>query len=469
MNNNKDKYEQIMKNYNRNLLIYLLIINSLFLIIFIIVKTNRKNSIFSPYSPEIKNIILNNGESTKIGIISDFQLDAKSNRPYGIINSKYFEKNLFKALQVFKKNNIDIIIIPGDTTNRGKSVDYLLFEEILYSVYNYNQTPIIIALMGNHDYHKRDEEDKNRQTFFNYMQCYPYAHYIINGINFIFWSNDNFLLEEYGVLDFSWIKTTLEKARKNKNKEGDPIIVITHMPPKNTVYGSENIWGHDGIYNILKDYPEVISISGHSHYSLRNKKSIWQGNFTAINTQSLSYIDLDNIYENAMTIREDSVKNDSIGLFAYLNKDNVIFERIEFSTEEILDEKWKIDFPINISKFIYTFDKRNKKIKPYFNDNNEIKIEKIKEYFNTKKYIVFNAAFHEDYVYNYKIVFKNQNFGREYLYYSDYYKNKKLRKKTLKFEIPSILANGKYNVEIYAIDSFNNTSKPKMGIIDLNI
>ena len=62
-----------------------------------------------------------------------------------------------------------------------------------------------------------------------------------------------------------------------------------------------------------------------------------------------------------MTIREDSVKNDSIGLIAYLNKDNIIFDRIEFSTEEIIDERWKIDFPINVSNFIYTFDKRNKK------------------------------------------------------------------------------------------------------------
>ena len=141
--NNKEKYEKIMKNYNRNFKIYLSIINLLFLISFIIVKIKSKNDNFSPYSPEIKKIIINDGESSKIGIISDFQLDADHIKSY----SKFFEKNLFKALTVFKKYNIDIIIIAGDTTNYGKSVDYLLFKKILYSVYKYNQTPIIISLI----------------------------------------------------------------------------------------------------------------------------------------------------------------------------------------------------------------------------------------------------------------------------------------------------------------------------------
>ena len=39
---------------------------------------------------------------------------------------KYFEYNVIKALSVFKKNKIDILIIPGDTTNKGKSEEYLI-------------------------------------------------------------------------------------------------------------------------------------------------------------------------------------------------------------------------------------------------------------------------------------------------------------------------------------------------------
>ena len=60
------------KNYYRNLLMYLLFINSSFFISFLIFKKDITNKHFSPYSPEIKTIKIGNGESAKIGIISDF-------------------------------------------------------------------------------------------------------------------------------------------------------------------------------------------------------------------------------------------------------------------------------------------------------------------------------------------------------------------------------------------------------------
>jgi hypothetical protein len=326
--------------------------------------------------------------------------------------------------------------------------------------------------MGNHDYNDpKLTETQSQINFLHYIKAYPNSHYIINNYNFIIWSNDNYDHNEFAIKDFSWIKLKIEEARRNKYKEGDPIFVVTHIPPKNTVYGSESIWGSQAIFNVLKDYPEVICISGHSHYSLKNIKSIWQKEFTVINTQSISYVDLDSIYQNAMDIRLTSDKNDSMGLIAHLSKENIIFDRIEFVTEEIMEEKWKIDFPINISNFEYTFEKRNKKIKPFFSDKSEIKV--LKEVVNdeSKFYIEFNAASHEDYIYCYKIILKEINKTNEikqYLYYSDYYKNKKFRDNIMKFELPKGLNNNQYNIEIYAIDSFNNISEPKTGIISLN-
>jgi hypothetical protein len=160
-----------------------------------------------------------------------------------------------------------------------------------------------------------------------------------------------------------------------------------------------------------------------------------------------------------------------MGLIAHLSKENVIFDRIEFVTEEIMEEKWKIDFPIITSNFEYTFEKRNKKIKPIFSDKSEIKV--LKEIVNneSKFYIEFNAASHEDYIYCYKIILKEinkNNETKEYYYYSDYYKNKKFRDNIMKFKLPNDLNSNQYNIEIYAIDSFNNISEPKTGIISLN-
>ena len=468
----EEKIKKIKITYYINFIIYLLIINSSFYIGFFIFKKEKPDENFSPYSPQITKIKIRSGESAKIGIISDFQLDSNRRKKK---DEKIYEDNVRKALQVLKKNNIDIIIIAGDITNKGRHLDYILFNNIFNSVFtNSNETPIVISLMGNHDYiDNKYEPLLAQQKFFNYTKSYPYSHYIINDYNFIFWSSDNKDIKENAISDYNWIKSTLEKARNTKKRKGDPIFVITHIHPKNTVYGSDKKWGHQGIFEILKKYPEVISISGHSHYSLRNIGSIWQGNFTAINTQSLSYVDLDTDFLNFREVRLDSAKNDSMGLIAYLNRENVIFERIEFSTEEILEEKWKIDFPINISNFVYTLEKMNKKVKPYFKDKGEIKIEIIKEkrflIIQKHNYFVFNAAIHPDYVYMYRIIFINKNDGKKkiYKYYSDYFKNEKLRKDIIKYKLPKDLTKGKYSVEIYAIDSFDNISKPLIGVVNI--
>ena len=147
--------------------------------------------------------------------------------------------------------------------------------------------------------------------------------------------------------------------------------------------------------------------------------------------QSISYIDIDNYFENAKDIRYESGKDfESMGLIAHLTEKNIIFERVEFYNGETLEEKWKIDCPINIENFVYTFDKRNKKEKPAFHDEN-INIVEVKEKNKYQKYIIFNAAIHSDYVYKYKIKFHKINNGLEkvFYYYSDYYKNEKKENK----------------------------------------
>ena len=456
------KYK-IYEKYIRDYFISLLLINAFFYLIFILYGDKFKN--FTPYKLDIENIKIGNGSYAKIGIISDFQLSLnKETEPeHRGIRLKHYANNLYTTLQYFKKNGIDILIIAGDITNDGLYMNLLYFKKIFYSVYKDIPSPLVLSLMGNHDFYDFNYSSlENQKKFYKVTNSYPNSHYIINGYHFIFWSQDNYLISDSGITNYTWIRNNINLAQQNLKNKGDPIFIITHIPPKKTVYGSETIWGHTGIYNFLKNYHEVICISGHSHYSLRNIKSIWQGDFTVINTQSISYVDLDNYFVNAKEVRFESGKDtESMGLIAHLTDKKIIFERVEFNTGEIMEEKWKIDFPINIDNFPYTFEKMNKKVRPIFHDN-YIKIEENKENNIFEKYIVFNAASHVDYVYTYKIILKkfNDNYQKELYYYSDYYKNIKKRKKELKFKLPKEIPLGEYNIEIYAIDSFSNISEP---------
>ena len=163
----------------------------------------------------------------------------------------------------------------------------------------------------------------------------------------------------------------------------------------------------------------------------------------------------------------ESGKNcDSMGLIAHLTDDKIIFERVEFLTEIILDEKWRINFPLKTENFLYTFEKRNKKKIPIF-PNEDIKIKKEMRNNLKNTYIIFKAANHVDYVNKYKIILKNKINGQKksLYYYSYYYKNSRQIYKTMKFKLPNDLKPGKYYIEIYAYDPFYNESKPIKGLI----
>ena len=431
----------------------------------------RGNKNFTSYSPQIENINIGNGSYTKIGIISDLHLskllENKETR------FKYFTKNTYIALKYFKKNKIDILIIVGDITHDGELKSLLYFKKIFNSIFDNNYRPKLISFMGNHDYHDfKVTNRQNQQKFFNIINCYSNSHYVINGFNFIFWSQDNYLITEQGIINYKWIKTNLNLARQISNNKGKPIFVFTHIPPKRTVYGSETVLGHEGIYNVLKDYHEVICISAHSHHSLKNIKSIWQGDFTVINTQSISYINSGNfsINKNQNEVKLESAKNCySMGLIAHLTDKNILFERVEFLSGYIMKEKWKIDFPINIKNFTYTFEKRNKKEYPIFH-NPTIKIENKKINHILNRYIIFNAATHSHYINKYKIIFKskrNKRYEKNLYYYSDYFKSQKKRNDVMKFKLPNNIKPDVYIIEVFAYDSFENESQPIKGEIKI--
>lgn len=69
---------------------------------------------------------------------------------------------------------------------------------------------------------------------------------------------------------------------------GKPIFVLSHYQPLGTVIGSSRRYG-PCLRAVLDKFPQVVSLSGHSHCPLRNERMIWQGTFTAFNTSTLHY------------------------------------------------------------------------------------------------------------------------------------------------------------------------------------
>ena len=80
----------------------------------------------------------------------------------------------------------------------------------------------------------------------------------------------------YSDKQINWLKEEMAKAQKDDPEK--PIFIFLHQHIKETVYGSHE-WGTQDsakINAVLKEYPQVITFSGHSHYPLDDPRSIHQ-------------------------------------------------------------------------------------------------------------------------------------------------------------------------------------------------
>ena len=138
--------------------------------------------------------------------------------------------------------------------------------------------PVIQTIMGNHDYwSENDLSASDHIRFFEKaLGQSPWTHYVVNGYHFIGASPNNGSMSCGYKLTSKWLARELEKA--SKDTPDKPIFVMTHNQPKDTCYGSEH---------------RRAPSSANSHYSILDERSIWQGDYTVLSTQSLSYTELE--------------------------------------------------------------------------------------------------------------------------------------------------------------------------------
>ena len=228
----------------------------------------------------------------RVGIISDTQLAPKG-------GSDVYDSYLKGALELLKQKEIHMLIHAGDYTDVGLADAYQNFKDIYEGVYPGNSSPMKLFIMGNHDYWLSDFvkcweipfKGKMRRRMEKYTGESPWSHKVLNGYHFIGLSPVNGSMEDdayEGKLE--WAEEEIQKAIAAAPSR--PVFVITHNNPKDTVYTSDD-YGDSKLDALFAKYPQVISISGHTHASILDERSISQTSYTAINTQSLSYTDFE--------------------------------------------------------------------------------------------------------------------------------------------------------------------------------
>lgn len=390
-----------------------------------------------------------------VGILSDLQLptNATSNDLY-VINTQ-------KAMKYFKSKNIDVLINAGDLTNVSDDSSYAPYTEALESTFG-SDRPVTVQVMGNHDYWnelgKAETLTKLRERFTKATGDLPWTHKVVNGYHFLAISPANGNMDgAYGLIK-NKIRAALDSAVESDPQK--PIFVVTHQNPQGTVYGSED-WGNRDLTEIFSDYPQIISFSGHSHFSLLDERSLWQGSFTAINTQSVSYIELEEGKENG-SIPPDAEASPMV-LIMEIRTDEIRFIRYNLAKEREEKEDWILALPLQPNKFRYTTDARKKAaIAPVFSAdalNAGIETTVLKQGSGKEAAAFrFSAASHNDFVHSYQVKFSAEGKSKTYAYFSDFCAGLDSMTANPTFAFPKNLKAGTYSVEITAVESFGKES-----------
>ncbi len=384
-------------------------------------------------------------DAFKVAVISDTQLPPTEE---DLKNDDTYLQNLKKALTVIKNNGVDMILFAGDIGDLGTRFAFQTYVDALDEVFG-DDKPIVQTIMGNHDYW-----NKNASTAINHIKAFeditgqsPWTHYVVNGYHFIGASPNYGSMSSAYSITAKWLDKELEKA--SADSEGKPIIVMTHNQPKDTSYGSED-WGDSTLNKVLSKYPNVINFSGHVHYSLLDERSIWQGEYTVINTQSLSYIELEQGKENGTV--PPNADATPMGYIMEFSGKSIDIHRVNFADgnmgyEEKTDMLWSFSLPYeNDGK--YAFDSRKAENQAPVINNTEGTVTSNED----KVILSFAAGTDDDFVHSYKVVIDD----RETKYFfSDFYSGIDNMKNTVELE-----DDGKtHNYKIYAVDSWGEESE----------
>lgn len=386
-----------------------------------------------------------------------------------------------KALNTIneKSPNLDAIVVAGDLTDHG----YLTEEKRFMDIYNQNANLDAekLFVMGNHDFWNGLSPELATKQFETVMGVKANTHKVLNGFHFIQVTSEG--SSSNGAFNngqLEWTKSQLEEA--NKEDPNKPIFVTVHEHISDTVYGSDD-WGYTALYDILKDYPQVVTFSGHSHYSIEDERSIHQKDFTSVGTSSLSYMELEQgkIQGSVPAGASDY----SQGMIVNVDEDNkVTIERLDFHNDKEIKEPWVVT--PNKSEFIYTDERALNRMNPTFEDNDNVEITNIGK---NSASITFDQGNHSDFVHSYSVEVINKDLGtveRSFLAFSEFYKP--VMPEKLTFNITGLKQDTNYIANVYAIESFGkesetplkaefktledvideNVEKPKADVFDLS-
>ena len=360
----------------------------------------------------------------RLGVVSDIHIlrlgaDEKMSDGGNILTFRH-------TLEWFRDQDVDAVMIAGDMADKGMVEQLEAVAQAWYSVFPEDRYPDgrpveKVFVTGNHDYHAylygdyaaklypdMAERVKHvlRADFTGFWRRIFHEDYsrfyrkTVKGYTFLgqHWDDGHGMETGRGGCDFGAELQAFLDAQGKTLDPSLPFFYVQHPHPKDTCYGPW-AWGHDSgkTTKALSAFSNAIAFSGHSHYTLTDERSLWQGAFTSVGTSSLRGTGLaynEHLpvgYENSGTEGKEAWRYDAVkmmrkfsagncrqGMLWSIYDDCIVVKRREFLSDLDLGDDWVMPLPAAESR-PFAFATRAKKFRaPEFPAGAKLKISSVK-------------------------------------------------------------------------------------------
>ena len=333
----------------------------------------------------------------KVGIVSDTHVNDRSQKEKLAM--------LEKVLRLFDKEKVDAVMMPGDI-GHGTVLSLEILAELYFKVFpgdkgSDGRHVERLFVTGNHDvdewlYCKKKNEsieelaERTRGNFFHFHRQETWQRLFkepyetcfvkdVKGFKFVLRHWPSSQLQEDHALE-----PVLKKYGKKLAKER-VFFFCEHEQPSATVntnyrliaegewYSNAETKGGAITRKLLNDYPNCIALTGHSHCPLADERSIWQGEFTAVNCGHMSGWafaapgrenghDHEGSKSPVREMKPFNFRDVHDAVIMTVTKDEAIFRRLDVQRDALLGDDWVV--PLDAALRPYAFASRSNASKP---------------------------------------------------------------------------------------------------------
>lgn len=363
---------------------------------------------------------------------------------------KMLETGYLAAKADAKHNKLDAAVLVGDITDGGRPSSFCAIKACVDNTLR-DDTDFMCVVAKNHDSYL----GRISRSYASQISGDPADfHKVINGYHFIGISASPTSLIHYTKKQIKWLDKELQKAVAEDPEK--PVFVFQHEHIAGTVYGSysEDGWGVNNFTEVLSKYPQVVDISGHSHYPANDPRAIWQDTFTAINDGGLNYYEFTVDGKNSQ--HPESSSNMAHMLLVEVDARNRVKVRVCDLNAEAVMAEYMIDNITEPVKTKYSQEvRRSNAVAPVFKSAPKISVNGSDVSINVKPAVPGK----DDVVFIYRLEVTDST-GKtvsSQKILGDYYKNPVCQ--NILFSVNN-LESGKYNVSIVAESAWGVQSKP---------